>query len=345
MKFSSISLILFHTSCIGSFGVRGETSEQRFWRNYVESVDSFTPNPTPPPTPRPTPPPTPPPTPRPTPPPTPEPTGLCMIDSCLNCTAIMNSEEIGCEAIPAEDQPVCECENCVREVKFKYTGFACSPDFSASGRCSDLGPNPFVAGYRITGCEGSTPIFANGQVQQGDFVTIGAPDGACLPACMKVDISVPTGVVTQSFEIDSECSGEDRGLVLTNDYGSFESVGYSCSEGDIHNCIQGVSYGLKVCNTGSTDEQLYEWFLTINKEEIDLLQTLSPADIMLDSGECFYDTYEVDVDRCNELESCVDITASATNPFTGLPPNCFHKDEIKFGWDQPETLPPTPQPT
>ncbi|OEU12954.1 hypothetical protein FRACYDRAFT_262781 [Fragilariopsis cylindrus CCMP1102] len=50
-----------------------------------------TPGPTPPPTPGPTPPPTPGPTPPPTPPPTLAPTGECSIDSCVNCTAIMNT--------------------------------------------------------------------------------------------------------------------------------------------------------------------------------------------------------------------------------------------------------------
>jgi len=268
-----------------------------------------------------------------------------MIDSGVNCTAIMDGEEIACENIPPVDQPVCECEGCVREVQFKYTGLACSPGFSASGKCADEGPNPFIAGYRITDCEDSTRVYAAGEAQQGDGVTIGAPDGACLPACMSVVISVPTGLVTQTFEIDSACGGDDRGLVLVSDYGSFESIGYSCSETDTHNCIQGVTYGLKVCNTGSTDEQIYEWSLSLNKEEIDLLQDVPPEDIMLSPGDCFYDTYEVDVDRCNELESCVDVNATATNPVTGLPPNCPGHDEIKFGWEQPVTPPPTPQPT
>ncbi len=257
---------------------------------------------------------------------------------------MMFGEEIDCESIPPEDQPICECENCVREVKFKYTGLACSPEFSASGKCSDQGPNPFVAGYRITSCVDSTRVFESGMVQQGDYVTIGAPDGGCLPTCMRALISIPTGDLTQAFEIDSSCDGVDRGLILVNDYGAFESVGYSCSESDSHNCILGVNYGLKVCNTGSTDEQIYEWVLTIDEEEIDILQDVPPEDIMLEPGDCFYDTYEVDVDRCDELESCAELHASATNPITGLPPNCLVEEEFKFGWDQPDTLPPSPEP-
>jgi len=350
MKFCTITLIVLQAVAVAS----REQLDSSFWRTYVDNVDSFTLSPTPPPTRNPTrdptPGPTPPPTQPPTLPPTPPPTGSCMIDSSLNCTAIMNNEEISCTSIPPEDQPACECEDCVREVKFKYTGLACTSASLASGKCEDVGPNPFGAGYRITDCVDSTQVFAAGEANQGDYVTIGAPDGACLPACMKVVISLPTGAVTQNFEIDSGCGGDDRGLILNSDYGAFESVGYSCSETDVHNCIQGVSYGLKVCNIGSTDEQIYEWLFTLglftlNEVEIDLLQDIPPEDIKLDSGECFYDTYEVDVDRCNQVKLCADIVANATNPVTGEPPNCSHKEELCFGWKQPETLPPTPQPS
>lgn len=256
----------------------------------------------------------------------------------------MDNDEVECEEIVAEDQPICECENCVREVQFQYTGLTCSPEFSATGRCTDFGPNPFVAGYRITNCVDFTRVFKSGQVRQGDYITIGAPNGGCLPACMNVVISVPTGDLTQTFEIDSSCDGDARGLILVNDYGSFESIGYSCSETDTHNCIQGVKYGLKVCNTGSTDEQIYEWSLTLDEQQIDILQDMPPDDIMLEPGDCFYDTYEAEVDRCDEFESCAEISASATNPITGLPPNCFDKEEMKFGWEKPQTLPPSPEP-
>jgi len=258
----------------------------------------------------------------------------------------MNNEEIACEDIPQEDKPVCNCAECVRELKFKYTGLACEPSFSASGKCADEGPNPFIAGYRITSCEDPTVVVATGEVQQGDYITF-SPEGTaldCLPDCLSATISVPTGAVTQSFEIDSTCDG-GNGLILISDYGAFESIGYSCSETDTHNCIQGVNYGLKVCNTGSTEEQIYEWFLTINKEEIDLLQEVPPADVTLVPGECYYDTYEVDVNRCVEFESCVNITANATNPETGLPPNSPGEDGLKFSWDRPPTPPPTPNPS
>jgi len=266
-----------------------------------------------------------------------------MIESGLNCTAVMNGAQIACEDILPEDQPLCECEDCVREVQFTYTGLSCSPEFSAAGRCVDEGPNPFIAGYRVTGCEGSSQVFATGQAEQGNLIVVGAPNGSCLPACMNVVISVPTGAVTQTFKIDSSCGGDDRGLILVSDYGAFQSVGYSCSENDTHNCIQSTVYGLKVCNIGSTDEKCYDWSFTYNEEEIDLLENFQ--EVMLDIGECIYDEYEVDVDRCEEHESCANIFASATNPETGFPPNCEDEKEMKFGWDQPETLPPSPQPS
>ena len=256
----------------------------------------------------------------------------------------MDGEEIECEDLVAEDEPACGCENCVRELKFEYTGLGCSQDFFASGKCTDRGPNPFVAEYVISSCDGSAQIFTSGTAQQGDIISIGASEGVCLPACMNVAISVPSGGLTQSFEIDSTCDG-GRDLVLTSDYGAFRSIGYSCSDTDTHNCIQDVEYGLRVCNIGSFDKEIYEFSLNLDNDEIDLLQDIPPVDIMLQPGECFSDTYEAEVDRCNELDSCAEITVNATNPITGLPQDCSDMKEICFGWDQPDTLPPTPQPT
>jgi len=352
MKYSAITLLAFQTIAIVSFGALAQPSDESgFWKAFVNDVNSYpTKAPTRPPTPGPTPPPTPGPTPPPSPEPSAAPTGECDIDTCVNCTTVMNNEEIACEDIPQEDKPVCNCPECVRELKFKYTGLACDPKLSAAGKCADEGPNPFIAGYRITSCEDSTVVVSTGEVQQGDYITV-SPKGTgitCLPDCLSATISVPTGVVTQTFEIDSKCDGTGNGLVLISDYGAFESIGYSCSPTDTHNCIQEVSYGLKVCNTGSTTETIHEWFLTIDKVEIDLLQDVPPSDVTLVPGECYYDTYEVEVNRCVEYLACTNITANATNPETGLPPNCPSEDEIKFGWDRqtpPPTFPPTPGPT
>lgn len=253
----------------------------------------------------------------------------------------MDGVEIACVDILAEDEPICDCGNCVREVQFEYTSLPCSPEFSASGRCSDQAPNPFLADYRILSCDETGQIFTSGQVQQGDFVTIGTPEGICLPSCMGVEIAVPGGNVTQSFELDSACNGA-RGLMLSSNYGAFESIGYSCSSTDTHNCFQEVTYDVDVCNRGIDDEQIYDWSLALNGAEIDLLQE-KPA--LLESDECFTGSTSEFIDRCNAFEGSAEITANATNPATGLPPGCWHTEDIGFGWDQPETVPPTPTPT
>merc|ERR1719162_950658 len=93
-------------------------------------------------------------------------------------------------------------------------------------KCTDSGPNPFVAGYRITNALDQTEVLATGQAQQGDEIVIDAVGiSGCIPKTLAVTISVPTGAVTQTFTIDSSCGG-GRGLILTDDYGAFESYGY-----------------------------------------------------------------------------------------------------------------------
>lgn len=254
----------------------------------------------------------------------------------------MNGEDITCDELLAETQPSCSCEDCVRELQFKYTGKSCSSSALASGKCTDSSPNPFVAEYTVTGCDGDTEVYGRGEAEQGQTVKIGAPAGVCLPECMSVAIAVASGLVTQIFEIDSTCDSEERGLVLVSDYGAFQSIGYTCSETDTHNCMQDVNYDFKICNTGTTDEELYEWSVDLYDEQLDLLDTF--GNTTLNIGECKEDSYTVDVDRCDVFEGTVKVTCSAVDPVTGTPPGCEDSEEITFEWD-PVTLPPSPQPS
>lgn len=257
----------------------------------------------------------------------------------------MDGAEITCEEIVEEDQKICECADCVREVKFKYTGKTCSDDLKASGSCTDVSPLPFTAGYRITDCDDATKVLATGQAEQNDEVTVAVADGSCLPACMDVTLSAAvSGAVAQTFKIDAQCGG-GRGLVLSSDYGGFESRGYSCSETDTHNCDQEITYGIKFCNVGSTDEKIYDWSMVIDDVEVDLLERLTDDEIMLSPDEgCLYETETVVVDRCVETQSCTVMTANVTDPATGLPAPCSETHEIKFGWDV-ITAPPSPEPS
>ena len=264
-----------------------------------------------------------------------------MISTDLTCVTTFDGTEIDCVDILNEDAPICDCGNCVRELQFEYTGLPCSPELSASGRCSDQSPNPFIAGYRVLSCDGTDQVFTSGIVEQGDFVTIGTLDGICLPSCIGVEISVPGGTVTQSFELDSACNGA-RGLILSSDYGAFESIGYSCSATDTHNCFQELTYDLSVCNQGVDPEAIYDWSLMLNGADIDLLETKPTA---IASGACFTGSTTEFVDRCNAFESSAEVTANSTNPLTGLPPGCWDTEGLGFGWDQPETAAPTPSPT
>ena len=124
-------------------------------------------------------------------------------------------------------------------------------------------------------------------------------------------------------------------------YGAFQSIGYTCSETDTHNCLQDMDYDFKICNTGTTDEALYEWSVDVFDEQIDLLDNFD--NVTLNMGECKEDSYTVNVDRCDDFEGTVKVMGSAVDPVTGTPPGCEDSEEIKFEWD-PATLPPSPQP-
>ena len=267
----------------------------------------------------------------------------------MNCTAILGEIEVKCEDIPDIKSPVCTCPECVRELQFVYTGKPCPQNQVDSGKCTQNGPNPFEAGYRITDALDPTFVLGTGQAEQKDTITITSTTG-CIPDTLAVTISVPTGEVTQTFVMDAQCDPNGgRGLILLEDYGAFESTGYTCDANDVNNCLEEVSYGLQVCNIGSQDETIYDWYFERKVEEsgaidyIDLLENVNPEDVMLNPGECYYDTRELDVDRCVKQTLFNDLAANATNPVTGLPPNCPENDDLKFGWDI-NTVPPTDSP-
>ena len=269
----------------------------------------------------------------------PPPTGQCKIKTGLLCTAFMNNEEIDCGDIPGETEQVCSCPDCVTELQFQYTGLACSS--GKSGKCVDEGPNPFIAGYTVTDCEDSSVVVGTGQVEQGELVTLASD---CMPKCLTATISVPSGgAVTQTFDIDSDCDG-GNGLLLKSNHGSFESVGYSCSATDTHNCIQKVTYTGDVCNVGSTEEKIYEWYMTIDNEEINLLKDTPSKTLELASGVCAEEMVMTDVDRCVKFNTCVKVTASATNPKTGVPTPCMDMNDQCYGWDEGRTPVPPPAP-
>merc|ERR1712238_133897 len=334
---------------------------------------------TPAPTNVPTPAPTNPPTPAPTNPPTPAPTNaptnaptiapVCKVETNVECTTTINNEDNkSCQEILPEDQPVPKCDECVRELQFKYTGRACDSSSLASGKCTTFAPNPkstSTADYTITSCAGSddNPL-KKGSVKQGGMITFGN-DVDCAPECIKVVIKDPLSVVsdkiTQTFEIDSTSDGGNAGgneLVLTKDYGAFESIGYSCSATDKHNCLQQVEYEAKVCNTGTSTETIYEWGLHLNKiehggysESTKDLLPLSFADNQLRPNECAFcypglvsGVHIHNVNRCVNTKYVALVSAKAVNPTTGVPKGCKNTELVIYGWDVP-TAAPTPGPT
>ena len=152
--------------------------------------------------------------------------------------------EIECEEISDIENPVCTCE-CVQELKFIYTGKQCDPNQTASGKCIDgQDSNLLVVSYIITNNAVDPDFLLEGNAREQHTITITSPSTKCIPDTLGVIISDPTaGTVTQTFEIDAKCCGK-RGLSLKQDYGAFQSSGYTCDAYDVNNCLQEVTYSV-----------------------------------------------------------------------------------------------------
>jgi hypothetical protein len=136
-----------------------------------------------------------------------------------------------------------------------------------------------------------------------------------------------------------------------DNYGSFQSIGYSCDATDVHNCLIDIIYDLEVCNVGTTTETIFDFSLTINDTLTDLLAGVPPENVVLPPGgsnplpeSCLEAAVETFVNVCTTESYDVVGVANMTNPATGLPINCEDQQEIQFGWTQ-VTVMPTPPPT
>jgi hypothetical protein len=262
---------------------------------------------------------------------------LCIVEVELNCTAVFQGTPIECEEIPAEENFVCTCPDCVRELLFVYTGAPCN----GLPTCTDTATNPFTAGIRITNAAVPTEVLISGEYNIGDTVAILPASGqSCIPDRLAVSILVPTTTVTQTFEIDSSCDG-GRELILLENYASFESVGYSCDTSDTHNCFLDVLFEVEVCNLGFGEETIYDLDFVLNGTLEDLTVGVPPEDLVLLSNECYIATVDEVVERCAEREYVANATVNATNPLTG--PTCEDEAELSFGFTT-EPLAPTPLP-
>ena len=290
--------------------------------------------------------PTPNPTPSPTPAPTPRPTEQCDIELDLTCTYGSNMAE--CNTLTGEEDLVCSCSQCVRELRFKYTANGCD---GLEG-CVDLnnGP-PDVA--RIVIVDSSNPddvIYDQNFIDTSDNSDIVVIRESCIPDNLIVSVietsqgDPNTLTAFQTFVIDTSCA--QRGLILLDSYGALDFSGYSCDANDVHNCFVEGTYEVEACNTGSVDLSLSELLFDFNGDISDLISGVPADDLLLSPGECFETTTTGEFELCTDEEYCAKATASAENADGG--PVCSTEDEYKFEvmvGSVPPTSSPTPNPT
>merc|ERR1719464_2047982 len=208
------------------------------------------------------------------------------------------------------------CEKSENEVSVFAT--ATNPDTGLPKDCSDEDELRF--GWDVVPTPAPTPPPTPPPTPAPSPFPSSAPTGECI-----IDTMVECTGIIDGREIDCE----DITAIIAG----------------TENCIVPLTYDVKVSNTGSTEEQVYKWDLTVNGEEIDLLQAVPGGELMLSPGDTYTETYNTEVNRCEKSENEVSVFATATNPDTGLPKDCLDEDELRFGWDVVPTPAPTPPPT
>ena len=247
---------------------------------------------------------------------------VCAVALNLRCLA--NDLITECENIAPEENLVCECTDCTRELVFMFTANACDEVDVLSGQCADIAAVTSPARVLVT--VGEATLF-DGTVEIGDSIDISPLDGECLSETLSVAVLSPdSDSVMQTIQLDGTCNEPD-GLTLLNSYGAFDFMGYSCNATDVHNCMVDVTYLLATCNDDLTQELiLYELEFDVNGDRNDLLSGNSPR--FLDPNECLQSFIQSSVERCSGQEYVAMASLNASNSFTGL--YCLHETELTF---------------
>jgi len=232
---------------------------------------------------------------------------VCEMDTTLTCNDCMRGEE----------QPQCYCPaNCVREFRFVY-------------RANNNGlPSLVTVDIRNGSTQlGSTQVFANDEI-------IVRNGNACLENALTMVIRDGANVLsTQS--IAPNCAIQGTGIVLGTTFGNvLEFSGYSCSDTDVHNCVEDVTYEACVEND-STEPVTLESLVITSVGSVNIL----PSAISIDTASTVCQSGTAKFDRCGP--STVKVIADTTSP-GGVPCD----DETTVSFNPPVgTKFPTPSPT
>jgi hypothetical protein len=274
------------------------------------------------------------------------PTRRCQIDLELTC---MVGDGSSCKEIKSEDQFLCSCSECPREIIFLYTGSSCN-DFDG---CQDIGDGQAsTSRIMISNANDLTDILYVANVNQNSQIVVSRSEGSsCLPEAMNIQIANVQGdEILQAVSINSSC--KDGGLQLLESYGALDFIGYSCDANDHHNCFINVLYEFDTCNIGSTDQTLLSLSCDLDGDITDLLTGRVPSDgLVLGPNECFKASQREVVEVCQPNEYYAKAIVGGGNSINGVA-TCEDEDELKFGWEvatmspsAPPTAVPSPQPS
>ena len=258
----------------------------------------------------------------------------CLPDVTLVCQGVDNEdgdfEDVDCEEIEGEKELQCSCDECARELRFRYTAGECTTEASDNFACVDNDLPIPLEGARVV-VQSGTLILFDENVNSGEDAVV-TDNGECLPEEFVVTILEPgTSVLKQTVNVDTRCDSRSSGIILLDSLGSLDFSGYTCESDDIHNCFVDVDFKACAENEGTVNMTITEFLLAVNGASTDLLEGVDASKLQLQPGQAYCDDAVLD-----ELERCVagtyDATVSSKTSAGGMEV-CQDQAEITFDID------------
>jgi len=177
-------------------------------------------------------------------------------------------------------------------------------------RCADSCANELI--YRYTAATAASVVFQSdgstffsGTVQAGDDIVV-SNNMECLPSEFQVTVAID-GQASQEVTIDASC-GSMGMVTLLETFGAFEFAGYTCSDGEPHNCYVNVEFEVATSATGTVGQTITEWAFVLNDEVVPPSAPLPT----IEAGEEFIQVIQT------EVELCVNTQYQSTTMATGI---------------------------
>jgi hypothetical protein len=192
----------------------------------------------------------------------------CSLDVDLTCKEAETEEP--CDELMDVGAETCDClGDCAKELTFVYNAGNCSSSTGDNGLvCEDFTDSPKPCTVLVMAMAGGQSLYSD-VVDCGEVMKF-SNDENCLPDNLIILAMDPMGSNTAYQRVQFQTGCSDGGIKLTETYGAFEFLGFTCENGEEETCLRDLELETCAKNEGTVPMTITSSSLTFNTETVDI---------------------------------------------------------------------------